>query len=157
MKKHKKAMSEATMLTIQYQKMSVRRTHMSTSHPTIPDRWNIMNGACKFVSAMDARTWQVIEATKRGMAGVDRKGLVSASVYLIWTEPNSKVNRKTYKPVPFSIACVDQKDENTGRRRLRRRRRRRGVTQEVEWGIYISITTTTGCVSQTHSHACKFA
>ena len=76
-------MSEASMLTIQYQKMSVRITQMSTSHPTIPDRWNIMNGARKFVSAMDASPWQVIEAIKRGMAGVDRKGLVTASVYLI--------------------------------------------------------------------------
>ena len=103
-------MSEASMLTIEYHKMSVRRTQMSTSHPTIPDRWNIMTGPCKFVSTMDARTWQVIEATKRDVVGVDRKGLVSASVYLIWTEPNSKVNRITYKALPFSIVCVDQKD-----------------------------------------------
>jgi len=33
--------------------------------------------------------------------------------------------------MPFSIACVDQKDENTGRRLRRRRRGRRGVTKEV--------------------------
>ena len=43
-----------------------------------------MSEPCKFVcAAMDARPWQVIEATKRDMVGVDRKGLVSASVYLI--------------------------------------------------------------------------
>ena len=59
---------------------------------------------------MDVRPWQVIEATKMDMVGVDRKGLVTASVYLIWTEPNSKVNRITYKPLPFSIVGVDQKD-----------------------------------------------
>jgi len=73
LKKHMKATIEASMLTIQYHKMSVRITQMSTSHPTIPETWNIMNGACKFVSAWDARTWQVIEATKRGMTGVDSK------------------------------------------------------------------------------------
>jgi len=103
LKKHMKASIEASMLTILYHKMSARRTQMSTSHPTIPERWNIMSGACKFVPAMDARTWQVIEATKRGMAGVDRKGLVSGSLYLIWTEPNSKVNTKAYKPLRFIL------------------------------------------------------
>jgi len=83
LKKHMKATSEASMLTILYHKMSMRITHMSTSHPTIPDRWNIISEPCKFMSVTHARPWQVIEATKRGMARVDRKGLVSASVYLI--------------------------------------------------------------------------
>ena len=57
------------------------------------------------------------------MAGVDRKGLVSASVYLIWTEPNSKVNRIRYKPLPFSIVCWEEEEE-------------KGVWQKKLNGIY---------------------
>lgn len=72
------------------------RIHSNASHPTIPEKWNTII-VLKFMSAMDATTWQNAAVKNKNMIGDECwKGLRLEPSYMIPIEPNSTVTSIVY-------------------------------------------------------------
>jgi len=73
---------------------SSTRIHISTSHPTIPDKWNMKIVVGKLISTVDTRTWQHIAVTKIILLGLACwKGLLFEPSYLIPMDVNKRAMR----------------------------------------------------------------
>jgi hypothetical protein len=70
-KKHNEVTTKRNMLKMYHFHNSGRRIQRSVSHPTTPDKWNMILVVRKLLSAIVATAWQNRDVKNRKQIGVD--------------------------------------------------------------------------------------